>query len=227
VKCTHLPEAQILGSAIGMKVMEDVPYVIGLDKWLKKLPDDDTVAYLKDFGAATASNGAVGLYHIDGITPEAVEQGQSLLKEDAKEYVIDDAEIQRVYDSYPIMWEDKTAKANRCFIGCPHLTLKQLNDWTDKLTAGLKESGHKKLTMNTVFTAAPAVVAEFEKTPKYQEFLKTGAHLSSICPLMYVNNPLTHRHRIMTTSNKLRTYSVARYYKDDEALALIVGKEGK
>ena len=34
VKCTRRPEAQLLGSAIGMKVMEDVPYVRGLDTWL-------------------------------------------------------------------------------------------------------------------------------------------------------------------------------------------------
>jgi predicted aconitase len=34
IKTTKLPEAQILGSAIGMKVMEDVPYVVGLDKFL-------------------------------------------------------------------------------------------------------------------------------------------------------------------------------------------------
>ena len=40
---------------------------------------DDAKAYLKDFGAATASNGAVGLYHIDMLTPEAVEQGESLI----------------------------------------------------------------------------------------------------------------------------------------------------
>ena len=32
VKTTKKPEAQILGSAIGMKVMEDVPYIKGLDK---------------------------------------------------------------------------------------------------------------------------------------------------------------------------------------------------
>ena len=41
-------------------------------------------AYLKDFGAATASNGAVGLYHIDRLTPEAVEQGEGLIPPDAK-----------------------------------------------------------------------------------------------------------------------------------------------
>ena len=60
VKTTKKPEAQLLGSAIGMKVMEEVPYIRGLDKWLGTL-DEDAKTYLKDFGAATASNGAVGL----------------------------------------------------------------------------------------------------------------------------------------------------------------------
>ena len=68
VRTTKKPEAQLLGSAIGMKVMEDVPYIKGLDKWLGSL-DDAAKACLKDMGAATASNGAVGLYHVAGITP--------------------------------------------------------------------------------------------------------------------------------------------------------------
>ena len=96
VQTTKKPEAQLLGSAIGMKVMEDVPYVIGLDKWIGDTLTEEACAYLKDFGAATASNGAVGLYHIAGLTPEAVELGESLIAEGAREYVIDDAELERV-----------------------------------------------------------------------------------------------------------------------------------
>lgn len=103
IKTTHLPEAQILGSAIGMKVMEKVPYVVGLDKFLGSELNDDTISYLKDFGAATASNGAVGLYHIDNLTPEAKKFGKKLWRENAEKYVIDDAELERVYKSYPIM----------------------------------------------------------------------------------------------------------------------------
>ena len=64
VKTEKKPEAQLLGSAIGMKVMEQVPYIKGLDKWLGTEITPEVTAYLKDFGAATASNGAVGLYHI-------------------------------------------------------------------------------------------------------------------------------------------------------------------
>ena len=76
IETSKKPEAQLLGSAIGMKVMEDVPYIVGLDKWLGTELDDAACTYLKDFGAATASNGAVGLYHIENLTPEAVELGK-------------------------------------------------------------------------------------------------------------------------------------------------------
>ena len=227
VKCTKKPEAQILGSAIGMKVMEDVPYVIGLDKWLGNEINDENTGYLKDFGAATASNGAVGLYHIDGLTPEAKRLGQSLIRDDAKEYIIDDEEIERVYRSYPIMWKKPEKKGNLVFIGCPHLTFTQLNNWTDRIVEGLKETGHKKVAVRTIMTTAPDIADKFKKTPKYQELLATGVKLTSICPLMYTNNPLTKARRIYTSSNKLRTYSTARYAKDQEILDFVVGREAK
>ena len=123
IKTTKKPEAQLLGSAIGMKVMDAVPYVKGLDQWIGTDLDDAACTYLKDFGAATDSNGAVGLYHIANLTPEAKEQGETLIKEGAQVYVIDDAELQRVYDSYPIVWKNINAKPKLCFMGCPHMSL--------------------------------------------------------------------------------------------------------
>ena len=78
VQTTKKPEAQLLGSAIGMKVMEDVPYITGMTKWLGTELNDENCAYLKDFGAATASNGAVGLYHIENLTPEAKDEGAEI-----------------------------------------------------------------------------------------------------------------------------------------------------
>ena len=221
VKTTKKPEAQILGSAIGMKVMEDVPYVKGLTDWIGTELDDATKAYLKDFGAATASNGAVGLYHIAGLTPEAVEQGESIIAENAQVYVIDDVELERVYKSYPIMWKKVDKAPQLCFIGCPHLSLQQLKEWTDNVCEGLKKSGKKKVTIPTVFTAAPAVCDEFNKTEYAAKLAATGVTLSYICPLMYMNNPLAKMGRVITNSNKLRTYTTSRYYTSDEILDII------
>ena len=221
IQTTKKPEAQLLGSAIGMKVMEDVPYVIGLDKWLGDELTDSACTYLKDFGAATASNGAVGLYHIDNLTPEAKEQGTALIREGAQEYIIDDAELQRVYDSYPVIWKNKDAKPKLCFMGCPHMSLQQLKDWTNKVEAGLQAAGNKKVQIPTVFTAAPGVLKEFEKTPYAARLKATGVITSYICPLMYMNNPLAGKMPVITSSNKLRTYTTARYYTDDEILVQI------
>ena len=221
IETTKKPEAQLLGSAIGMKVMADVPYIVGLDKWLDGKLDDNAKTYLKDFGAATASNGAVGLYHVENITPEAVKAGKDLIAENAKVYVVDDAELEKVYKNYPVIWKNKEAKPKLCFMGCPHMSLNQLIDWTKKVDASLKEAGKTKVCIPTVFTAAPAVLEKFEET-EYAAILKeTGVITSYICPLMYMNNPLSEKMPVITSSNKLRTYTSARYYTDAEILEQI------
>ena len=221
IETTKKPEAQLLGSAIGMKVMADVPYIVGLDKWLDGKLDDASKTYLKDFGAATASNGAVGLYHVENITPEAVKFGQDLIAEDAQVYVVDDAELERVYKNYPVIWKNKDAKPKLCFMGCPHMSLNQLIDWTQKIDASLKEAGKTKVCIPTVFTAAPAVLKKFEETEYAAVLKETGVITSYICPLMYMNNPLSEKMPVITSSNKLRTYTSARYYTDAEILEQI------
>ena len=226
INTTKKPEAQLLGSAIGMKVMEDVPYVIGLDKYLGDELNDAACTYLKDFGAACASNGAVGLYHIDKLTPEAKKYGKELILKDAKEYVIDDAELERVYKSYPVIWKKKDAKPKLCFIGCPHMSLEQLKTWTVNVNNKLKENKNKQVSIPTVFTAAPGVIKEFNKT-EYRSMLdESGVVLSYICPLMYMNNPACASMPVITSSNKLRTYTSAKFYKEDEILDIIT-KEAK
>lgn len=227
VETTKKPDAQLLGSAIGMKVMEDVPYVYGLNQYLGSELDDAACTYLKDFGAATASNGAVGLYHIHDLTPEAKTLGEALIAKDAKVYVIDDKELERVKNNYPVIWKKPDAKPKLCFMGCPHMSLEQLKSWTDKVEAALKKEGNSKVTVPTVFTAAPAVLREFESTEYAARLKKCGVITSYICPLMYMNNPLCKKMPVITSSNKLRTYTSAKYMTDDEILVAITTKGGK
>ena len=226
VETTKKPEAQLLGSAIGLKVMEDVPFVEGLDKWLGEELDDAACSYLKDFGAATASNGAVGLYHIENLTPEAKELGRALINDDARVYVIDDAELERVQREYPVVWKNPDAKPKLCFVGCPHLSLRQLMDWTNNIEQSLKANGRKKVSIPTVLTAAPKVLEAFNATPYADKLKSFGVVTSYICPLMYMNNPLCKKMPVITSSNKLRTYTSARYYRDEEILEMIT-KGGK
>ena len=226
IKTTKIPEAQILGSAIGMKVMDEVPYIIGLDDYLGTELTDFNEAYLKDMGAASASNGAVGLFHVENLTPEAKELKEKLIKEDAKHYIIDDEELERVYKSYPNMWKNKTKDPELCFIGCPHLSLAQVIKWRDDIKTSLEKHHLNHVVCEVVLTLPPKVkkVLLMEHKEVYEDLYKFGCKISSICPLMYTNNPLVHKKAIITNSNKLRTYSMARYFKDEDILKLICGE---
>lgn len=233
VQCQNMPEPQLLGSAIGFQCIEDVPYIRGLDKWLGTELTQKVRDYLKDMGAAAASNGSVGLCHVENITPEAVkhalpEGGNSLIKEGAKVYVIDDEEIARVKAGYPNPWEerkDDEEAPELAFAGCPHFSVEQLCDWTDRLSAGLKRHGNRQVAMHTIFCAAPDVIKAFEeKYPEKALKLKyIGVTLSGLCPLSFTSNPLTDRIRIITASNKLRYYSKARFYSEKDLVEIITG----
>lgn len=224
VDTKSLPVAQLLGSTIGIKVLEDVPYIKGLDKHFVKMSSDEVNDYLKEMGAAAASNGAVGLFHVENVTPEAIEMGEELVQENATSFVIDDNELEAVLHSYEILWKNQNAEAEMCFIGCPHLSLNQLKAWTDKISEQLSLSGRKKLKIKTVLTSSPDVIDSFKSDRiQFQKLKDSGAKLSAVCPLMNMNNPLLRKRRVITNSNKLRTYSTARYYTDTEILNYITG----
>ena len=93
--------------------------------------------------------------------------------------------------------------------------------WTEDVEAGLKKNGLKQVSIPTVFTTAPAVKKAFDKTEYAKRLADTGVVLSYICPLMYMNNPLCGKMPVITCSNKLRTYSTARYYTEQEILGII------
>ena len=101
------------------------------------------------------------------------------------------------------------------------MSLEQLKTWTVRVEEGLKASGKQKVVIPTVFTASPAVLEAFGKTEFAERLKATGVITSYICPLMHMNNPLCKKMPVITSSNKLRTYTSARYYTDDEILAEI------
>jgi hypothetical protein len=155
---------------------------------------------------------------VEGITPEAVEQGESLIKETHQTYVIDESELIRIKDSYKVMWKDKSARPEMCFIGCPHLSLQQLEEWVENIEKRLHIHKNNRVSVPTVLTTSPSVLKEFKKSPHFSKLETMGVGLSYICPLMYMNNPLCAKMPVITNSNKLRTYTTSRYYTDHEIL---------
>ena len=88
--------------------------------------------------------------------------------------------------------------------------------------SGLTNFVFDKAVLNRV-----ALDCGVSEVTEYGQLTAMGVKLSSICPLMYTNNPLTKGTPIATNSNKLRTYSVARYYLDADMLRVIAGLEVK
>jgi hypothetical protein len=226
VKTKEKPHPQLLGGAIGKLVMEDVPYITGLDRFLGSGLNDTSRDYLKEMGAACAALGAVGLYHVENITPEASEAGQSLLRKAHRKFEITDKHLQALMDGYPVMWTDHQAHPQRCLIGCPHLSLRELYWWTEHICQALEERAKSIVAVPTTLVAAPQVVKAFKKDCEaYARLKNCGVQLSSTCLEACMQNPLVAKETVITNSNKLRAFSTARMYTDRQLLQILAGQE--
>jgi predicted aconitase len=228
VKTTKEPDWGVLGNAIGIKVVEDVPYVIGVDKYLGGEVTKENMHKLKAMGSSTAANGAVGLYHVENITPDAKKKGRDLLVKDYQTYVVDDAEIERIYSGYPNLWSKKDAKPNLCFIGCPHNTYQEILNWGQMVTTELKKRGQDKLKVPMhLFVAIPVRNHLLDEHPVLvRDMKRAGMSFSNMCAMMFTGlKGYNKDHFAVTNSNKARKYSSARYFPDDILLEIVMTGE--
>ena len=224
LQISSLPTAQVLGALIGSKVFEGVPYICGLDRYLNSELDPFTIDYLKELGAACAAvGGAVGLFHIHGVTPEAVQSGKDLLQSNHSTYIITDEMLKTKYQSYPVIWKNPSAQPQRCLIGCPHVSLRELYWWEENINAGLSRLKQKKIKVNTVICAAVQIIDKFKSDDAaYQRLNAAGVKLDIACPEAIMNNPYFASEPVVTNSNKLRNYSTARLFNDLDLLEIIL-----
>lgn len=226
VRSGDLPPPQLLGAAIGKQVLADVPFVTGLDQFLDSGVDSGTRDYLHELGAACATAGAVGLFHVENITPEALDHGRDILVPEHRSCVIDDAVIGQLAASYPVLWLDKGAPPEKCYLGCPHLSLDQIAWWADSIQAALQERQQTKIKVATTICAAPQTLKKLNKTGSVLKQLDAaGVKFSAGCPMQLFDNDLAARSAIITNSNKLRAYTNARFFPDHEMVDILVGGE--
>ena len=226
VKTTKEPDWGVLGTAIGRKVVEDVPYVAGLDKYFEggKLTADN-LHLLKAMGSATASSGAVGLYHVEGVTPDAKEKGRELLVEGYQTYVYDDAEQQRIVATFENLWPDKEGDPTAAFIGCPHNTYYEMVKWGRLVTEALDEAGKEEAAIPVYMFCVNKIrdrLAE-ENTELAGKMKRAGMVATNMCGVTWAGSKgFSERVRGVTNSAKTRNYSTIRYFPD-EILVKIIG----
>lgn len=105
-----------LGYHIGKLVKNEIPYFTGI-----KNADTDQ---LKALGAAMAASGAVALYHVDGLTPEA-----SLMDARGLEKIeVGKEELNGASDEL-----NSGENIDIVILGCPHSSLKEISMLSEKL----------------------------------------------------------------------------------------------
>jgi len=220
VRLTEEPHWGALGGAIGAKVIEQIPYINGIDKWIGMKdgkPDLIAMGKLKAMGSGTASSGAVGLYHVENVTPEAIGQGRDLLLDDYQTYIIDDAEYKRIRDSFENLWKDPNSDPTAVYIGCPHNTYQEVVYWSEMFTNALKDTGQEKFAIPVVM-AQPVVVRDklLDEHPiMYRDMIRAGTAFTNICTPAYQGlKGMADIDRGVTNSNKGRFYTRLRLYDD-------------
>jgi predicted aconitase len=225
VKTSKEPDWGVIGSAIGYKVVDGVPFITGLDKYLGDKVTNDNMHHLKIMGSATAACGAVGLYHVENVTPDAKEKGRDLLAEGYQTYVIDDAEQARVLGTFPVEWKGRPKKPTACFIGCPHNTYQEILTWGKKVTEAAEKRGLKTGAVPTImFTPNKVRDHLLEAEPElFGKMHAAGMRFTNMCQVSYAGmKGFSERTFGVTNSPKTRNYYPSvRYLKDDALLEVI------
>jgi len=114
VRCPVASEADFgaLGYLVGRQVKNGVPYFKGLR--------DREQGTLKALGAAMAASGAVALYHVEGVTPEARAGG--VVAAEAEAVVVDSLDEGYTALNSPVDQIDLVS------IGCPHASLVEIEE---------------------------------------------------------------------------------------------------
>ncbi|HII79350.1 MAG TPA: DUF521 domain-containing protein, partial [Methanosarcina sp.] len=144
---------------------------------------------LKALGAAMAASGAVALYHVKGVTPDACRMN---FEEPEENIIIERSQLDEVYES-----RGKGGKEPELItIGCPHCSAAELK----KAAELLKGKTVSKETW--IFTSR-------ELTKRYPDYIKTieesGAKV--VCDTCMVVSPATNRYScVMVNSGKAFAY---------------------
>ena len=114
-----------LGYLVGKAAGNRVPFFAGLE-------EDCSVGKLKALGAAMAASGAVALFHVAGVTPEADRSG--VLAPDHETLVVDD-----LRSAYGALNSD-AQEIDLAWFGCPHASLEEIVEVV-QLLAGRRVRG--------------------------------------------------------------------------------------
>lgn len=110
----------ILGYRVGQITGEKIPVLVGVDPEISR-------DHLKAFGAAAATSGGIGMFHIVGVTPEAPTLEEALQGQEAELY--HDINLQELNETLELLTENKAGEAIEAVaFGAPHLSYEEVEE---------------------------------------------------------------------------------------------------
>ncbi|MGD8239145.1 MAG: aconitase X [Armatimonadota bacterium] len=188
----------LLGYVIARELVTGVPLIEGIH------PTDDE---LKTLGATSGAAGAIALFHVLGVTPEARALGRDLLRDDCQRLTITDTELKAAEQSL----RGDLDRPTHIIVGCPHLS-------TDELGHIATTLGEERLRSRLWLLACERVRQQVADTDAGRYLRAAGAQLKSLCPIYFHDTPRLFGKRILTDSVKLAHHAGVTWAPLDDCL---------
>ena len=135
----HTDYFAVLGYLVGEIVKDKIPVLKGIPQWVSG-------DHLKAFSAAIASSGAVALFHMIGITPEAPNEHTAFQdRKPEKSYELSQTMFQEAEKKLSSI---DTTQIDGVLIGCPHASVPEILELV-KLMNGKNVKKNKELWLYT------------------------------------------------------------------------------
>jgi predicted aconitase len=156
---------------------------------------------LKNLGGSMASSGAVALFHVEGVTPEAPDMQAVFDGEPEETITITQKDLDELRFERPL-------EANMVVFGCPQMTLDEALELAPHFEG-------KRVRRPTWFCMVPAAREKFEATPQHDAVRAAGVEINCWCPLAALSVRLG-RKTVLTNSGKLYYYLAGAEYGNRE-----------
>jgi predicted aconitase len=181
-------DAAALGFVIGQRVVSKVPVIEHHDfSWID----------LKNMGAAMAAAGAVALFHVEGVTPEAPDL----------QSVFDGAPAEVISVTQRDLDDMRTADPNQSdtvVFGCPQMTFEETSQLAERFSG-------RPVKKPTMFCLVPDAKLRFEKTDLCRRVQQAGVRVTDCCPLAALTVRIGAK-RVLTSSAKCFYYLAGTEY---------------
>ena len=201
-------EWDVYGFAAGEASDVEVPVVTGTTR--------PTTTQYQKFNSAAATGGAVRMYHLPGITPEApTVEFATGGKPFKRQVMIDGATLRRTYDSLNYHTSDVV---DMVYLGCPHLNI------VDLMKLSVKLDGKKCVIPMWIMTA-PWLYDSAKSLGYVEIFEKAGAVLMSGACLAAMGAVPEGVRNIAVDTAKQAQYITGCYPDDDHHLGVCYGSQ--